>query len=75
MKSILAIALLASFVLLALPSASATPPQPICYDQYSKTTVGPVTIIRRNSCDGAHVLVCNKDVLDFLANGGTPPCT
>jgi hypothetical protein len=39
---------------------------PQCYQNYSKTTVGPVTYIRRNSCDPGTVYLCGKTIVDEI---------
>ncbi|MEA3203048.1 MAG: hypothetical protein QOI63_718 [Thermoplasmata archaeon] len=46
---------------LAITAPQGSPPA--CYEQYSKTTVGPVTYIRRNSCDPGTLYLCGHNVL------------
>jgi hypothetical protein len=61
MKALLAAALLLLAAVAIAPAADASPPN--CYEQYSQTTVGPVTVIRRNSCDPGTVYFCGHNVL------------
>jgi hypothetical protein len=38
-------------------------PQPQCYQVYTRYDVGPITYIRRNSCDPGMVYLCGESLL------------
>ncbi|MEA3143578.1 MAG: hypothetical protein QOG31_902 [Thermoplasmata archaeon] len=60
--------MLAGLLAVALaPSASARPgPEPQCMPYYSEQRVGPVTIIRRDSCHAEYYL-CGRPIGEALA--------
>lgn len=74
-----ALLMLTALAVVALP-AQAAPDEPMCMPVYSKTTIGPITIVRRDSCH-AEYYVCDRTPgealdsptpLDCVANVSLP---
>ena len=50
MKALLLAGLVLLTLLATVPFGSAAPPEPQCMDVYSRTDVGQLSIVRRDSC-------------------------